>query len=135
MRTAWESIASDLRRTIAREIRERHGYRDFAEEPERWRLVRWLYTRAWLSAERPIVLFDLATARMTERGILLPGVTTLARLIGSISDRAAARLWKILAQAPHRGQRQRLQSLLRVPESTARLVKILVRMIPGRLAL
>ena len=105
--------------THAREIRERHGYRDFAEEPEHWRLVRWLYTRAWLSAERPIVLFDLATARMTERGILLPGVTTLERLIGRIRDRTAARLWKIPAQAPHRGQRQRLQSLLCVAESTA----------------
>jgi TnpA family transposase len=105
--------------THAREIRARHGYRDFAEQPEHWRLVRWLYTRAWLSAERPIVLFDLATAQMTERRILLPGVTTLSRLIASISGRAAERLWEVLAQAPHREQRKRLYSLLRVPESRA----------------
>jgi hypothetical protein len=102
----------------AREIRERHGYRDFAE-PAHWRLVRWLYTRAWFSAERPIVLFDLATARLIEERILLPGVTTLSRLIAGIGERAAARLWKILAQSPHRGQRKRLQSLLVIPESSA----------------
>jgi TnpA family transposase len=102
-----------------REIRERHGYRDFAEEPEHWRLVRWLYTRAWVSAERPIVLFDLATARMTQRRILLPGVTTLSRLIVSISDHAAERLWRVLARFPHRGQRKGLHSLLRIPESSS----------------
>ena len=33
------------------EIRQRHGYCDFGDQPEHWCLVRRLYTRAWLSQE------------------------------------------------------------------------------------
>jgi TnpA family transposase len=46
----------------AREIQQVYGYRDFTNHPEHFRLIRWLYTRAWLSDERPSVFFDLATA-------------------------------------------------------------------------
>jgi hypothetical protein len=42
-------------REHAGEIQRRLGYRDFNDQLERFRLLRWLYTRAWLSAERPTV--------------------------------------------------------------------------------
>jgi hypothetical protein len=51
----------------SREIRRRHGYRNFEDQPEHWRLVRWLYTRAWLSGERLVVLFDPTTACLLSR--------------------------------------------------------------------
>src|SRR5207245_2153560 len=105
----------DMRWDHATEIRERFGYRDFADQPEHFRLVLWLYTRAWLSAERPSVLFDLATARLVERKILLPGVTTLTRLVATVRDRAALRLWRMLAQLPDADVRQHLADVLVIP--------------------
>ena len=39
-------------------IQRTYGYRDFHEPRAVFRLVRWLYSRAWLSAERPSVLLD-----------------------------------------------------------------------------
>src|SRR6266542_77695 len=101
-----------------REIRQHYGYRDFSEQPEHFRLVRWLYLRAWLTAERPSILFDLTTARLVERKILLPGVTVLTRLIARVRDRVAARLWRSLAQLPTPKQQKRLETLLTVPNGS-----------------
>lgn len=97
------------------EIRKQYGYHDFNEPPWRFRLVRWLYDRVWLSNERPSVLFDLSTAWLAERKILLPGVSTLSRLIAQVRDRVANRLWQLLAALPSLNQRKRLETLLTVP--------------------
>ena len=99
-------------REHAGEIQRRLGYRDFNDLSEHFRLLRWLYTRAWLSAERQTVLFDLTTARLIERKILLPGVTVLTRLIARVRDRASSRLWRVLAAFPNADQRTRLEALL-----------------------
>ncbi len=107
-----------LRWRHAREIRALYGYRDFGEPLESFRLVRWLYTRAWLSSERPSMLVDLATAWLVERKILLPGLSALERLVAKIRDRVATRLWKVMATGPNEEQRQCLQGLLEVPQGS-----------------
>lgn len=42
-RTHWEHVE---------EIKSHYGYRDFSSQPEHWRLVRWLYERAWVSKSK-----------------------------------------------------------------------------------
>jgi hypothetical protein len=77
--------------------------------------MRWLYGRAWMAFEQPSTLFDLSTVWPVERKILLPGVTTLTRLIARIHDRVASRLWQLLVKLPSPQQREKLESLLVVP--------------------
>ena len=99
----------------AAEIKQAYGYRDFHDPNEMFRLLRWLYTRAWLSSERPSVLFDHATARLVERKVLLPGVTVMERLVACVRERAAARLWRLLAQVPGDIHKAKLEALLQAP--------------------
>jgi len=73
--------ASETRFDHKIQICERDGYRDFSDPFEQFALSRWLYTRSWYSADSPSVLFDLATSRLVERKVLLPGATTLERLV------------------------------------------------------
>ena len=98
------------------EIRHAYGYRDFTDQPDYFQLLRWLFTRAWISNERPTLLFDRATAWLVTRKILLPGVTVLERTVARIRDRANARVWRILFEHVPREQQGRLEALLVVPE-------------------
>nr|MCU0973052.1 DUF4158 domain-containing protein [Burkholderiales bacterium] len=99
------------------EIRAVYGYQDFGP---RWsfRLTRWLYLRAWFGNERPSLLFDQATAWLIERKVLLPGVTTLSRLVASVRERTATRLWRSLAALPDAEQQAQLETLLEIPQGT-----------------
>lgn len=101
------------------EIMQHYGYRDFSNKPHHWRLVRWLYTRTWLSSERQSILFDLATHWLAERKVLLPGATTLSRLVAQVSDRASQRLWTELADRLNASQVERLEGLLEIEEGSA----------------
>ncbi len=96
-------------------IRTQYQYWDFAP-PWPFRLSRLLYTRSWISNERPSLLFDLATGWLIQNKILLPGASTLTRLISEVRERAANRLWVRLSSLPSPEQVTKLETLLQVPD-------------------
>ncbi len=118
----------------AMEIRRRYGYRDFTDQPAHFRLVRWLYTRTWLSIERPSVLFEYAIAWLIQHKVLLPGMTVLERLIASVHERVTARLWRLLAAVPTAEQRAGLEVLLEVPEGARATLLDRLRRAPTRVS-
>ena len=65
----------------------------------------------WVGNERPSVLFDLATAWLLDKKVLLPGVTTLTRL-SSVRERDAACIWQRLSSVVTPEQRTDLEGLL-----------------------
>jgi hypothetical protein len=101
-------------REHAGEIQRAYGYRDFSERAAQAELTAWLHARAWVTSGRPSVLFDLATARVIEAKVLLPGASVLARLIAAVRDQASDRLYATLADALTADQRKRLRALLDV---------------------
>lgn len=104
----------------ADEIRRDYGYRDFRAQPEHLRLVRWLYARAWIGAERPSTLFDRATEWLVERKVVLPGINILVRLIAAVRDRANARLWRTLGGLADDAMRSKLEMLLQTLQGRRR---------------
>jgi len=70
---------------IAREV----GYRDFVDAEAE--LAVWVDDRAWTTGEDAVAIFNGAVGWLRERQVLLPGVTTLARLIARERDAAQRR--------------------------------------------
>jgi TnpA family transposase len=97
-------------------IRKHYGYHDFNEQPWAFRLTRLLYAKAWISNERPSLMFDFATAWLIQNKILLPGASTISRLISEIRERSYDRLWLRLSSLPTSEQKSKLETLLEVPE-------------------
>jgi hypothetical protein len=93
-------------------IRREEGYQDFTDPGVQWSLLRWLYARSWYSVESPLGLFDLATARLVERRVLLPGVTLLERMVARVYDQAAERLWARMVKRLTAEQSRKLLELL-----------------------
>ncbi|MBE9140675.1 Tn3 family transposase [Nodosilinea sp. LEGE 07088] len=113
-------------------IQRHYGYQDFSAQPEHWRFVRWLYARAWVGTEGPSVLFDIATAQLLEQKILLPGVSVLERLVATVRERVAQRIWTLLSRLPSDEQCQRLDAILKVDEDARQTVLDQLRRSPTR---
>lgn len=97
-------------------IRSQYRYYEFTP-PWTFRLSRLLYVKSWISNERPSLLFDVATGWLLKNKVLLPGASTLTRLISEIRERATNRLWVKLSLLPTPEQKAELETLLRVPNS------------------
>jgi hypothetical protein len=94
------------------EIRSRFGYQEWNEPGGGFALLRFLYAREWVSAERPGILFDLAITWLVDHKVLLPGITTLERLVSSVRERVTEHVWQRLSAAVDPEQRARLDHLL-----------------------
>ena len=99
---------------IAREV----GYRDFVDAEAE--LAVWVDDRAWTTGEGAVAVFNGAVGWLRERKVLLPGVTTLARLVARERDAATLRVWTELAQPASGGQARLLRGLLVVPDGSRR---------------
>jgi hypothetical protein len=96
-----------------RELRRVLEYKESAEAEADLRV--WVDARAWTTGEGPKALFDAAVGQLRERRVLLPGVTTLTRLVASVRKAANQRSWDTLCGKLSTGQRAVLDSLLTVP--------------------
>ena len=102
------------------EIRRRYGYTDFTAQPGHISLLRWLYRQAWADDLGPTALFRAAHRRMLADRVLLPGEQILARVVGSVRERATRRLWSRLARTALPEVVEALEALLVVPEGKRR---------------
>ena len=71
--------------------------------------------RAWNSGDGPTAIFHYAVRWLRENDVLLPGISTLTRLVARVRDAATQRLFDTLYQLPTPALRAALDLLLEVP--------------------
>ena len=71
-----------------------------------------------MTGDGPRAIFADAIGWLRERGVLLPGVTTLARLVARARAVGEERLWDSVAALPTMEQARVLEGLLEVPEGS-----------------
>lgn len=102
----------------AAEISAVYGYVEFADPASYQDLKLFLSARAWTSSEGPVRLFERAAVWLRERKVLLPGVSTLTRLVSEVRAGANERLYAVLVDAAGHSLIHELEGLLRVEEGS-----------------
>ncbi|MFB4273597.1 Tn3 family transposase [Nonomuraea sp. GTA35] len=95
------------------EIRRVYGLKEFGTVEAELRA--WVAARSWMTGDGPKAIFTDAVGWLRDRDALLPGVTTLARLVTHVRDETTRRLWRVLEGLLTVGQRYVLDQLLEVP--------------------
>jgi len=98
----------------AEEIKAFEGLQDFAAVGGE--LEEWAAARAYMTGDGPRAIFTDAVGWLRDRDVLLPGVTTLARLVARARADGDEQLWDTLAALPTVRQARVLEGLLEVPE-------------------
>ncbi|MGH3237781.1 MAG: DUF4158 domain-containing protein, partial [Streptosporangiaceae bacterium] len=95
------------------EIRRVYGLKEFTDVEAELRA--WVAARSWTSGDGPKAIFTDAAGWLRERDVLLPGVSTLARLVARVRGDTTHRLRGVLEGLLTAGQRYVLDQLLEVP--------------------
>ncbi|MDQ2739460.1 MAG: DUF4158 domain-containing protein, partial [Actinomycetota bacterium] len=95
------------------EISASEGYRNFADGVAALRV--WMAGLAWTTGDGPGLIFDSAVGWLRGQRVLLPGVSTLVRLVAGERDAASQRLFLTMAQLLTAEQANALDRLLEVP--------------------
>jgi hypothetical protein len=107
----------DRRRTRsehAEEIKASKALRDFPAINDEFE--EWVAARSYMTGDGPRTIFAGAVGWLRERRVLLPGVTTLARLVARARAEGDWQLWETLAALPPEPELRRAGGLLDVAE-------------------
>ncbi len=96
------------------EIKAAYGLREFSQAGDEF--AQWARSRAWNTGQGPKTIFADGVRWLRSNAVLLPGVTTLARLVARVREEATEELYATLASLPGPHQVMSLENLVVVPD-------------------
>jgi hypothetical protein len=96
------------------EIRKFYNYQELGTGSWLFRLNRLIYYKVWIGDEKPSILFYISVSWLSHNKILLPGITTLERIVVRIRERIYNIIWNSLYAIPSEFQKRRLKSIILV---------------------